>query len=87
MYYPIEALCGKTSCNYHAKCIALSNGETECVCPMCFKNYEPVCGSDGHSYANQCFMERNSCILKKHIEVIKQGVCGTLIVTRIFDKF
>ena len=47
------------------------------MCPICkVTGYHPVCGSDGRSYADQCLLEKSSCLLQKNIKVISKGPCG-----------
>ena len=46
-------------CNYGANCVVVS-GEPSCECPMCSEEFNPVCGSDGYSYTNECKLRYNA---------------------------
>ncbi|XP_052018216.1 testican-3 isoform X4 [Apodemus sylvaticus] len=42
-------------------------------CPIAYAS--PVCGSDGHSYASQCKLDYQACVLEKQISVKCEGRC------------
>ena len=42
---------------------------------ICTKDFNPVCGSDGNTYTNECFMKAESCRLNMTITVSKRGSC------------
>merc|ERR1711990_398450 len=48
---------------------------SECAeyCPL---NYDPVCGSNGKTYSNECALEVENCQKKSRISVLKRGRCG-----------
>jgi len=37
--------------------------------------YTPVCGSDGNTYANQCVLDRISCLRGLNLEIVHEGAC------------
>ena len=43
-------------------------------CPMI---YEPVCGTDAHTYSNACFLNLQACNTKSGVTVAYQGECIT----------
>ena len=48
---------------------------TDCAV-RCEIVYEPVCGSDGRTYKNRCFLMRENCMRKIHeLNVIHKGEC------------
>ena len=68
--------CSDLDCKFHATCDD-SAAEPICVCPlMCTLELEPVCGSNGKTYANKCGMTVESCKLQKEITVASSGSCG-----------
>ncbi|XP_029627964.1 trypsin inhibitor ClTI-1 [Salmo trutta] len=58
----------------------LPDGTTEPDCsqynmPMCTRNYEPVCGSDGISYANECMLCFENMEQKSNVHIRSKGEC------------
>ena len=63
------------------------NGKATCRCKlMCRLDTEPVCGSDGETYANECVMKSESCLSKKLIEVQHKGRCSMFLVVVLCTK-
>ncbi|ESN94520.1 hypothetical protein HELRODRAFT_164376 [Helobdella robusta] len=63
-------------CQYSEKCVRSAEGKFECRCLQeCSLVGEAVCGSDGVTYVNECFLNRTMCHAKKHIYVHNFGPC------------
>ncbi|ETE68927.1 Tomoregulin-1, partial [Ophiophagus hannah] len=70
-----EKVCDESSCKYGGVC--KEEGESwKCVCQLqCHTNYIPVCGSNGDTYQNECFLRRAACKHQKDITVVARGSC------------
>jgi len=79
-----EDPCRNAPC-FNSICISYSNGtysckklETiPCAVPMCADVHQPVCGSNGKTYHNECVMLGDSCIDGKQTDLYKEhdGEC------------
>ncbi len=73
------SLCQDKECPFGAECMVTPDGATaKCVCSQeCEEvEYNPVCGSDGVDYANECEMRRVSCLQRRVLKLIYKGVCS-----------
>jgi len=50
------------------------------VCPSgkCPHKYDPVCGTDGATYNNECKLQQHSCDSDKKVSLAYTGPCGTV---------
>ena len=69
-------------CAFGGMCIPRGEGETgaaRCHCEdTCPYVYDPVCGSDGSTYDNECRLKLASCRKRKLIKQLHSGECGKL---------
>jgi len=72
-----EGPCARHSCGHGASCVERS-GMANCECPTCSSHYEPICGSDGISYGNECQLRLEGCRHRRTIQVVHSGLCSKL---------
>lgn len=54
----------------------VENNEPRCQCPSCNEDLDPVCASNGITYANECKMRQEACQMEKDIFIKYRGFCG-----------
>ncbi|XP_054168676.1 agrin-like isoform X2 [Oppia nitens] len=70
-------VCHSVHCKYGARC---ENGR--CVCPTeCPDSFEPICGTDGVTYVNECELRSAACKQNIEISVNFYGECDELITS------
>ena len=47
-----------------------------CICPKCEEGYAPVCGTDGLTYASDCYLKKAACRLDRNVNFGKDRACG-----------
>lgn len=82
-------LCQNVHCMHGARC-----ERGRCVCQFdCPDDYDPVCGSDGSTYRNDCEMRRGACTKAIHLSTVFYGECDRTLSARegrhisLWDKF
>ncbi|KAK3740793.1 hypothetical protein QZH41_010082, partial [Actinostola sp. cb2023] len=71
---PCPPSCAAVSCVLPRACQVINN-RAQCVCPrFCPTIYAPVCGSDGVTYSNRCFLNIAAC-KNKNIKFVGAGPC------------
>ena len=76
--------CAGKVCEFYSRCKANDDGRTACVCPQrsdCSPERDPVCGSDGKTYLNDCSLRVESCKRRETVTVANLGQCGTLTLS------
>ncbi|XP_066528464.1 agrin [Hoplias malabaricus] len=70
---PCDKAC--TDCSFGAICDAQTG---RCVCPTeCVGSQQPVCGSDGFTYTNECKLNVMACTKQLELRVVARGECKT----------
>lgn len=67
--------CSAHFCTHGALCVE-RGGKPVCECPICPSEFDPVCGSDGISYGNECKLRLEACQHRRDISVLYPGLCS-----------
>lgn len=69
--------CSKAGCEADEECQVDEKGMPQCLCVgPCPPIHRPVCGSDEMTYSSTCELQRQSCLKKRNITLLYEGVCG-----------
>lgn len=74
-FVSLTGACSDHECQYGAICVE-TFGTAHCECPICPAEFEPVCGSDGISYGNECKLRLEACKHRRDITVLYNGACS-----------
>jgi len=76
VYMSRAGSCQDVECRPGRECKQLTRERHVCSCrENCPQNWKPVCGSDGNSYDNHCFLHKAACDSKTHISPLHSGFC------------
>ncbi|XP_069117853.1 agrin-like isoform X2 [Argopecten irradians] len=69
-----EISCRGYTCHNDAIC-QMRGGQPSCECPVCSEEFEPVCGTDGRTYPNECKLRLTNCDERTSTQIWHQGRC------------
>ncbi|XP_062848055.1 tomoregulin-1b isoform X2 [Trichomycterus rosablanca] len=68
-------VCDTSTCRFGGICKD-SGSDLKCVCQFqCHDKYIPVCGSNGDTYQNECFLRQAACTQQRPISLTSVGPC------------
>ncbi|XP_054715535.1 agrin-like [Uloborus diversus] len=69
--------CDLIKCGPGQECDIDRFGTASCQCPSsCEPKMQPICGSNGRTFDNECELKRQSCLLRTELTAVHQGECG-----------
>ncbi|XP_065176645.1 agrin-like [Sycon ciliatum] len=70
-------------CPANKRCI-VDEGEARCICKTtCPNEAASVCGSDGLTYLNECWMRVQACIGNLNVTVVKRASCNSVVSCKV----
>ncbi|KAM4609928.1 agrin [Polymixia lowei] len=77
----------KEECPFNAVCL-VERLAVRCSCEpiQCDGTYKPLCGKDGHTYANDCELRKAECLAKTYIPVKQEGPCDLHVPSPCLEK-
>ena len=71
------------NCAFYSVCATSESQKATCVCPLCIDSeISPVCGDNGVTYSNECYMKKYACEERRMITIAKEQSCGIHIFFR-----
>ncbi|NP_001090692.1 tomoregulin-2 [Xenopus tropicalis] len=68
-------LCDTNTCKFDGECLRIGDSVT-CDCQFkCPHDYIPVCGSNGVTFRNECYLRGAACKQQTEILVVSEGSC------------
>ncbi|KAK3918799.1 Agrin [Frankliniella fusca] len=71
----VDGPCSAHTCSHGGECVP-RHGAPRCVCPRCPLTFQPVCGTDGVSYGNECRLRLENCQRRLEVRVAHEGLCS-----------
>src|SRR5688572_1387186 len=89
--FPFQGLtCNDITCSTGRICGLDERNQPTCVCnTVCYYYYYPVCGNDGKTYYNDCYLQMEACTTDKNIKMDYYGSCtnGNTTFLLLFAPF
>ncbi|XP_042192231.1 tomoregulin-2a isoform X2 [Callorhinchus milii] len=68
-------LCDTNTCQFGGECLRIGQTIT-CDCQFkCNTDYVPMCGSNGNTYENECYLRQAACKQQSEIKLLGEGSC------------